>query len=120
MQYEQRQGSRRANQYAGVNLFVKFLDDSIDDDKLRAAFSKFGNITSSKVMTFAADESAVPGAAPVSKGFGFVCFSTPEEATRAVTEVNGQILNVNGQPIGTKPRLTLPSPKRRSSAGHAS
>ncbi len=31
-----------------------------------------------------------------SKGFGFVCFSAPDEATKAVTELNGKM-------IGTKP-----------------
>eukprot|EP01099_Mayorella_cantabrigiensis_P000500 TRINITY_DN1229_c0_g6_i1.p1 TRINITY_DN1229_c0_g6~~TRINITY_DN1229_c0_g6_i1.p1 ORF type:complete len:620 (+),score=132.34 TRINITY_DN1229_c0_g6_i1:142-2001(+) len=72
----------RINRYQGVNLYIKNLDDTIDDEKLRAEFSSFGNITSAKVMRDDKDNS---------RGFGFVCFSTPEEATRAVTEMNGRI-----------------------------
>merc|ERR1712109_254001 len=72
----------RLNRYQGVNLYVKNLDDTIDDDKLRQEFAPFGTITSAKVMH---EEGR-------SKGFGFVCFSSPEEATKAVTEMNGRII----------------------------
>jgi polyadenylate-binding protein len=69
----------------GVNLYVKNLDESIDDEELRKAFADFGNITSAKVMV---------DSKGVSRGFGFVCFSAPEEATKAVTEMNGKIVAV--------------------------
>jgi len=73
--------------YQGVNLYIKNLDDDIDDSKLRGIFDQFGTITSAKVMSDPKSQS---------KGFGFVCFSTPEEATKAVTEMNGKI-------VGSKP-----------------
>ncbi|XP_048097462.1 embryonic polyadenylate-binding protein-like isoform X4 [Alosa alosa] len=67
----------------GVNLYVKNLDDSINDERLRKEFAPYGTITSAKVMTDGSH----------SKGFGFVCFTSPEEATRAVTEMNGRIIS---------------------------
>jgi len=73
----------RLNKYQGVNLFVKNLDDTIDDEKFRSEFSAFGTITSSKVQL---DDKGI------SRGFGFVCYSSPEEATKAVTEMNGRML----------------------------
>lgn len=78
----------RINKYQGVNLYVKNLDDQVTDDELREAFVPCGAITSSRVMK---DE------AGASRGFGFVCFATPEEATKAVTDMNGKLLN--GKPV---------------------
>merc|ERR1719435_495187 len=72
----------RLNRYQGVNLYVKNLDDTIDDERLRQEFAPFGTITAAKVMY---EEGR-------SRGFGFVCFSSPEEATKAVTEMNGRII----------------------------
>lgn len=34
----------------GANLYLKNLDDSVDDVKLKEMFSEFGNVTSSKVI----------------------------------------------------------------------
>lgn len=85
-QYEQAK-MEKLNKYQGVNLYIKNLEDDIDDEKLRQEFSVYGVITSAKVMR---DDRLQ------SKGFGFVCFSSPDEATKAVTEMNGRM-------IGNKP-----------------
>uniref|UniRef100_A0A1I8F205 RRM domain-containing protein n=1 Tax=Macrostomum lignano TaxID=282301 RepID=A0A1I8F205_9PLAT len=42
-------GARMNRYQTGVNLYVKNLDDTIDDEKLKAEFASFGNITSAKV-----------------------------------------------------------------------
>ncbi|ORZ34900.1 hypothetical protein BCR44DRAFT_1461486 [Catenaria anguillulae PL171] len=85
-QYESAR-QERLQKYQGNNVYIKNLDDDVDDERLRAEFAAFGTITSAKVMR---DEKGV------SRGFGFVCYSTPEEATASVTEMNQKIL-------GTKP-----------------
>ncbi|KAK9461809.1 uncharacterized protein V1516DRAFT_711260 [Lipomyces oligophaga] len=74
----------KMSKYQGVNLFVKNLEDDVDDDRLREEFSAHGTITSAKVMR---DEQGK------SKGFGFVCYSSPDDATKAVTEMNQRMLN---------------------------
>jgi polyadenylate-binding protein len=79
----------RIEKYAGLNLYVKNLSDKVDDEILRSEFSQWGTITSAKVMK--------DPASGKSRGFGFVCYSTPEEATRSVTEMNGRM--IKGKPI---------------------
>lgn len=76
----------RYNHCQGVNLFIKNLDDTIDDERLRKEFEPYGTVTSAKVMT----ENGR------SKGFGFVCYTSPEESSKAVTEMNGRL-------VGSKP-----------------
>ncbi|CUM46726.1 Polyadenylate-binding protein, cytoplasmic and nuclear [Debaryomyces fabryi] len=78
----------KLSKYQGVNLFIKNLDDSIDSEKLEEEFKPFGSITSARVMV---DETGK------SKGFGFVCFSSPEEATKAITEMNQRM--IYGKPL---------------------
>lgn len=74
---------KRLQTYQGVNLYIKNLDDTVDEERLRSEFSSFGTITSVKIMV---DEKAV------SRGFGFVCFSKPEEASKAVAEMNSKMI----------------------------
>jgi len=65
----------RINKYQGVNLYVKNLDETLEDGAFRKAFEEYGNITSCKIMR---DDKGH------AKGFGFVCYTTPE--------MNGKIL----------------------------
>ncbi|TVK90424.1 Polyadenylate-binding protein 1 [Bagarius yarrelli] len=66
-----------------TNIFIKNLDKEMDDTKLKDVFRFFGVVLSARVMT---DENGK------SKGFGFVRFKKPEEARKAVTEMNGMEL----------------------------
>mmetsp|Transcript_66592 Transcript_66592/g.205920 ORF Transcript_66592/g.205920 Transcript_66592/m.205920 type:complete len:643 (+) Transcript_66592:144-2072(+) len=72
----------------GVNLYVKNLDENTDEAALRALFESFGQITSVAAPT---DDKGK------CKGFGFVCFASPDEATKAVTEMHLKV--IKGKPL---------------------
>jgi len=80
--------AERVAKYQGMNLYIKNLSDEVTDDQLREEFAPYGTITSHKVMV---DDKGK------SRGFGFVCYTSHEEATRAVTEMNGKMLK--GKPL---------------------
>ena len=94
------------SEHHGENLYIKNLDANIDDERLKKEFSKFGTVTSARVSfilsmfvgslidCFSFLQVVIENGQ--SKGTGFVCFTTPDEATKAITEMNGSIL-------GTKP-----------------
>ncbi|OGH12503.1 MAG: hypothetical protein A2776_00430 [Candidatus Levybacteria bacterium RIFCSPHIGHO2_01_FULL_40_10] len=65
----------------GTRLFVAGLPYEVKDDQLQDYFAKVGQVTSAKVIT-----DRYTGR---SKGFGFVEMSTPEEAQKAIDELNG-------------------------------
>ncbi|KAE8684302.1 Polyadenylate-binding protein 6 [Hibiscus syriacus] len=64
------------------NLYVKNLKLTMDDKRLQELFGHFGRIISARVMRL---ENGT------SKGFGFVCFSSPEEAMAALHGLNGAL-----------------------------
>jgi polyadenylate-binding protein len=92
---------RAAGRVCGLNLFIKNLDGTIRDERLRKEFQPYGTITSAKVMI---EEGR-------SKGFGFVCFSSSEEAANAVGAMNGQIL-------GTKPLYVAIAQRKEDRKAH--
>ncbi|KAJ8651039.1 hypothetical protein MRB53_004062 [Persea americana] len=86
-QFEERRNEKMLK-YKGSNIYVKNIDDDVTDDDLREHFSQCGMITSAKLMR---------DTKGISKGFGFVCFSTPEEANKAVAILHGYMFH--GKPL---------------------
>ncbi|KAI5620174.1 polyadenylate-binding protein 4 isoform X1 [Silurus asotus] len=68
-------------QREGLDLYVKNLDEHINHKYLQRKFSKFGTVTGAKVMMQDGR----------SRGFGFVRFSSAEDAMKAKEEINGTV-----------------------------
>jgi len=76
--------------YSGINLYIKNLEDEVNEERLKKEFSAFGNIKSARIMLDEKNNS---------KGFGFVCYTTPDEAQRAITDMNSRILQGCTKPL---------------------
>lgn len=72
-----------------MNLYVKNLDEAVTEDMIRQEFASCGAIVSCRIMK---DEKTEQ-----SKGFGFVCFTSQDEAQKACNEMNGRMML--GKPI---------------------
>jgi len=81
---------QRNNRTQGTNLYIKNLEDEVDDNRLKSAFESFGNIKSVKVMRDDKENS---------KGFGFICYTNPEEARHAIESMNGQVIPGCSKPL---------------------
>lgn len=91
----------------GNNLFVRPLYDNVDEHGLRHEFGKYGKVIEAKVMY---NEHGT------SRGYGFVKFETPDEATNATNELNGKELWGNSlciAPAQTKNRRASRLPQTR-------
>ncbi|NP_001351769.1 glycine-rich RNA-binding protein [Cicer arietinum] len=66
-------------------LFIGGLSYGVDDQSLRDAFASFGEVVEARVIT---DRDTGR-----SRGFGFVNFSSDEQATSALSAMDGQDLN---------------------------
>ena len=78
----------RIKEFVGRNLYVRNLSDSVTEDKLRTAFAEHGTVKSCRIMKDSEQRS---------RGFGFVCFSTREEANKALQSLNNILFE--GKPL---------------------
>ncbi|GAB2229914.1 hypothetical protein Droror1_Dr00014170 [Drosera rotundifolia] len=66
----------------GLNVYIKNIHDDVSDEELQGLFNQCGTITSAIIMR---------DAKGLSTGFGFVRFSIPDEASKAVSTFNGKL-----------------------------
>ena len=68
-----------------TKVYVGNLSSKSTEDSLRTMFTEFGEVTSATVIT---DRDSGR-----SKGFGFVEMATDQEATAAITALNGKMVD---------------------------
>ena len=73
----------------GKKLFVGNLSWNVRDEELKEAFAPFGTVEEAVVIMDRMKNR--------SKGFGFVTFSTEDEAQKAMTEMDGK--EIDGRPV---------------------
>ena len=99
------------------NLFVRNLDDSIDAGRLKSIFQEYGDVTSTKVASKDSiyfDTEAIMQNKQSSRGYGYVCFATPQQAKTALEKLNH--MEVEGKKIFVEwwlPRNEIMQRKRR-------
>lgn len=77
-----REKAERIKSFIGKNLYIRNLSDAVTEEKLRQEFDGYGTIKSCRIMK---DEQGR------SRGFGFVCMESREEATKALQTLNNMM-----------------------------
>lgn len=83
-----REKAERIKSFIGKNLYVRNLSDAVTEEKLRQEFATYGTIKSCRVMK---DEQGR------SRGFGFVCMESGDQATKALQTLNNMMFM--GKPL---------------------
>ena len=86
------------------NLYVRNLDESVDEDKLKAEFEKHGKVVSVRIPK---DDKGR------SKLYGYVCFENQQDAAEAESAMNNQTMA--GKPIAVFAWLSRAARKAQSS-----
>ena len=81
-------------EFKNCNLYVKNLPCELSEEKLKEIFSKYGEVKSVKIskyllVTKINDEFKE---IETSRGFGYVCYTTPDSAQKAIKELNEKFL----------------------------
>ena len=85
-----------------MNLYVGNLPYSVTESELSSAFGKFGEVGSAKIIMDR--DSGQP------KGFAFVEMANKSEAIKAISDLNGSIMNEREIVVNeAKPRESRPS-----------
>ncbi|MEP6674383.1 MAG: RNA-binding protein [Ferruginibacter sp.] len=87
-----------------MNMYVSNLSFNVQDEDLKEFFTEYGEVTSAKVIT---DRETGR-----SRGFGFVEMSDDTAAQKAMTELNGGM--VEGRAIS----VTIAKPREEKSGGN--
>ena len=64
-----------------MNIYVGNLDYKVNENELQELFEQYGSVDSAKII--------IDKYNGRSKGFGFVTMENPDEANKAISELNG-------------------------------
>ena len=69
----------RIKKWQGVNLYVRNLDEEVTEEELTSEFALYGSVDSVKIARDPDGRSRL---------FGYVCYTHPDEASKAVLATN--------------------------------
>ena len=77
-------------EFKNCNLYIKNLPYDLTDEKLKEIFEKYGEVKSVKISKFILVTKIKDELKEIeqSRGFGYVCYTNPESATKAIEDLN--------------------------------